>query len=700
MAKLHWDTETRGIINLKKVGSYRYFEHWATQFILSAFAIDDGPVQVWDMLREPVPKLFREAALDPSVTFCAHNVQFERSGCAIMGARTNVIPADVRAALRPRDRWNCTAARAAAVGLPRALENAAKALHLPVNKDLEGYKLMMQMCVPRAIDINGRPLWREHPGQIQRLGEYCVVDVETERALDHVLPELSDFERRTWLLTEAMNDRGVRVDDEFVVRAMLMIEEAEADLNTKISAYTDGAVPKITSVKKLKAWLETQGLEIDADDGIGKFAIRGWLEDDSLPDWIRDVLVFRQEGGKTSAGKYRAILERMNADKHVRGALLYCGAAATKRYSSRGVQLQNLPRGGTVKHLEAALECVMGQMPITIIRDAFGPPLVVASELLRPTFMAPDGYWLARGDYSQIEARILPWLAGEDDKLVLFKNFDTIVGHQENGDPIRKGPDNYKVTAAGILSLLRGRTIAPEEVTKEERQSYGKVPELACGYGGSVGAFQSMARVYAVNVSDTQADEIKTAWRVKNANIKQFWSDLETAAMECMRAPPGERFYAGKHISFRRNNKCLGMRLPSGGTLMFWYPRIEKRLMPWVDRDGNPVYRDAITFMGEDSQKHIWHRFAIYGGLLSAMATQGTARDVMCYALLALDDAGLIPIMTVHDEGLCLAKKAIYQTSKLAADAVEKIMLKMPPWLAGCPISADASAHERYLKAD
>lgn len=689
MTRAHLDFETRSRINLQKAGAYRYFADWSSQFILAAWAIDHEDPSLWYMLREPMPKRLREAALDGGVEFCAHNSGFERVAISIMGARPGVIPADVRAALRPRDRWNCTAARAAAVGLPRALERAAKALRLPVAKDIEGYKLMLQMCVPRALDINGIPLWREHPDQVRRLGDYCIQDVLTERALDDTLPDLTEFERKVWLLTEAMNDRGVLVDDEFVVRAMLTIEEAEADLNRKINAYTDGVVPKITSVAKLTAWLKAQGLVIDEDDGIGKYALKGWLEDDSLPDWIRDVLVFRQEGGKTSSGKYRAILERMNADMRVRGSMMYCGAAATKRWSSKGVQLQNLPRGGTVRNLEGALECVMGMMPISIIRDGFGPPLVVLSELLRPTFIAPEGYWLARGDYSQIEARILPWLAGEEKKLDVFRAYDA-----------GTGPDTYRVTAAGIIGMLEGRVIAPEDVTKEQRQGQGKVPELALGYAGGVGAFQSMARIYGVKVSDEQADLVKVAWRQNNPNVAQFWKDLETAAMDCMLAPIGQRFSAGKYISFRRTAKCLAMRLPSGSSLLFWYPEVRSTKMPWTDRDGNDVYRNAVTFMGEDSQTHVWRRFSAYGGLFAAMATQSTARDVMAYALVNLEERGLCPVLTVHDEGICQVSKSLYPEAKQAAKAVEDIMLIMPSWLDGCPVSADASAHERYLKAD
>jgi len=262
MTCAHFDVETRSRIDLRKCGQYRYFGDYSSQFILGAWSIDDDYPQVWNMLRDPMPKRFREAALEPSVTFKAHNVSYERVGIAIMGARTGVIPADVRKALKPLTRWSCTAARSAAIGLPRSLDSVAKALKLPVQKDEEGRRLMLKMCRPRALDAAGRPLWHEHPQQIDRLGEYCVVDVLTEQAVDKAVPELTEFERRVWMLTESMNDRGVMVDDAFVVAAILAIDEAESDLNKRIGEISNGAVTKITQVAKLKSGWKNKGWKL------------------------------------------------------------------------------------------------------------------------------------------------------------------------------------------------------------------------------------------------------------------------------------------------------------------------------------------------------------------------------------------------------------------------------------------------------
>lgn len=602
--KLYLDIETRSDIDLRASGQYVYAEGPRTQIILIAWAIDDAPIQVHVMLfGDPLPADLEAGLLDPEIELIAHNASFERILLSITGRR--YLPPPVIAALRPIKRWNCTAARAARYGLPRTLAGAAKALGLATQKDTEGHSLMLRMCRPWGIDEAGKYVWRESPAEIKRLGDYCVIDVAVERAIDCSLPNLSATERLIWQATERMNDRGIAIDEPLLMQMALLVEEAEIDVNDRLCATTKGAVPKVTNHKRLRDWLVAQGFPDIEKKGIGKAVLAEMLDGDVLPDLpvaVVDALVLRREGSKASSAKYRALINRSNRDGRVRGALIYCGAASTGRFSSRGAQLQNLPRGGVIKGIDRAIDRVMEGATLVDIRKEFGPPLFVASELVRPTFVASAAYWLARGDYAQIELRINAWLAGEYKVIQAFRDYDTILGVDEKGKPLRKGPDLYKVTAANMYG------IPIEDVTDRQRQS-GKVTDLACGFQGATNALKNMARIYGIKKSDEEFKADVDRWRESRPNIKRFWYALDEAAIECMSSPPGLTFPVRSGIYFKRTNRALAMRLPSGSSLLYWEPKLQVVQTPWGERE-------RVTFLAEDSVTKIWRRWALYGGLL------------------------------------------------------------------------------------
>lgn len=638
--KLHFDFETRSVVDLITAGQYAYAEHPSTQAILASWAVDDEPFKCWYILNgEPIPFELRLAFLDPTVTLVAHNASFERIISVIVGPRQGFFTPDIVEAIKKPERWSCTAARAAAVGLPRALEKVAMALYLKHQKDMEGHRLMLEMCKPHMIALDGTITWLEDTARIKRLGQYCISDGYAEREVDSELPELSPFEHETWCTTEKMNDRGIEVDETLVQRLMFLTKDATNYLNGKLHALSqlsitgswcgigsdnrecyqrDGdaalnehgmcthcggrplalhdtnLIPKVTNPKSIVRWLADYGIDTE-DSKIGKWIIAGLLEDEDIPPIVREVLILRRDGGKSSTSKFNTLMKRMNLDVRIRGALMYAGAAATKRWSSKGVQLQNLPRGGKIKKIADAISAVIGQMTIRDIEKNFGPPMVVASELLRPVFIAGEGCWLARADYSQIEARVNAWLAGEIKVLRAFAAYDR-----------GEGPDIYIVTASGIYG------VAPGEITKDDpRRQVGKVTILACGFQGGLNAFKSMARIYNVKISDEKAEEAKTNYRLDNPNIVSFWYDLNAAAVSCMQGQPGELHHVRTGIYFKRNDTVLTMHLPSGSNLVYWYPRLEMKPMPW---DANDL-RPAVTYYAEDSQKKVWRRFTAYGGL-------------------------------------------------------------------------------------
>ena len=348
-----------------------------------------------------------------------------------------------------------------------------------------------------------------------------------------------------------------------------------------------------------------------------------------------------------------------------------------------GAQLQNLPRnkvhGNILKVLENVLE---KEMTVQEIRAAYGAPMVVISELIRPMFIARKGYWIARGDYSQIESRVLAYLAGATEKLDAFRAKDA-----------GTGPDLYTTTAAKMFGVHYS------EIGDERRQT-GKLAELSLGYAGGSKAFLAFAKLYRIPVTEEQAEEYKIKWREANPLIVRLWHAMEKAAVRCLENdigiinPIAEDY--DNHIVpgmyFKRNKEVMVLRLISGRHLFFWYPRLEVVETPYGPKR-------AVTYATENKITRQWSREAVYGGLLAAMVTQGTStRDIMGVALDNMEKRNLRPILTVHDEGICEVPKDLY-SEKEAAKAVIETMLDMPEWAAGIPLAVEASANDRYAKA-
>jgi DNA polymerase len=736
---LHIDLETRSLVDLIKSGVYVYVENPYTEILCACYAMNDDEIKTWfPVLGEPAPQDLIEAILDPEVTIAAHNFAFERLLLIVVGRK--YLPANVIAAMKPHERWTCTAARSAAVGLPRSLDGSANALRITEQKDKEGALVMKSMCSPKRIDENGRPVFQFSREELDRLAAYCRVDVQVERAIDKQLPELSPFERKVWIATERMNDRGLGVDAALVERMAEFVKEAEAEVNAKINRITNGRVPKVTNTKKLKEWLADNDIVVDnvakntlkellskhfeyeealKEAGENEAVLNEQLLESALPGNVKEILLLRQSGGKSSAGKYKSIIARMNKDGRARGSFLYCGAQSTGRWASRGTNLQNLSRGNGIEvynqtalgiknkplDIDAAISAIIGGATVADIERDFGPPMICASDLVRPAFCARTGAWLVRSDYSQIEARITAWLGCEEKLLQAFRDYDA-----------GTGPDTYLITAALILSILRSPT-QPHEVSKADRQTFGKVPSLACSYNGGVNAFLAFARLYGVNISEEDAQTIVNAFRTANPGITAAWALFDRASKECVEAPPGQKFWAGTRpgdseiinkftgqpkfgninilprVYFKRDNRRMAMVLPSGRPIFYWYPKMEDVTTSWG------AVKKSITYMAIDSQSQQWRKFSLYGGLAFQNAAQALARDYAANALVLLDECNLFPVLTCHDEHGNEIPISRFRSKDDAISAVEACMLAEPFWAKDLPIAVDSSANFRYVKA-
>ena len=180
------DFETRSKVDIRAHGAHIYAQDPSTDVLCLALKKDNDRTVVWvperhrhmmrtwpEELLPVVSDAYMLAIIYSSDELHAHNAQFERLIFKYVMPR--VILREYEAKSLPDTIWRCTAAKAAAHALPRDLAGACAALNLPVQKDQEGYKVMMQMCKPTNA---GR--WVEDPQKFYKLASYCIRDVDAE----------------------------------------------------------------------------------------------------------------------------------------------------------------------------------------------------------------------------------------------------------------------------------------------------------------------------------------------------------------------------------------------------------------------------------------------------------------------------------------------------------------------------------------
>lgn len=695
MTAFHRDYETRSACDLKKTGASRYMRHPTTSIWCASYALGDGPVGVWSP-GEPVPAEFIEAEMDDDILAYAHNNAFEQLVEKHIAGPRHGLP------IFPLRRQRCTMVQAYAMALPGALEQLAPALGLDELKDAAGKRLMLQLSRPRKValatgfreipddclrvqemDDDGwevyetvagkhvaKVQWWNDSEKIVRLKAYCAQDTVVERHVGKRLRPLKDSEQALWELDQLVNQRGVFVDTELCRAAKAIVAKVEAAFDEEMQELTAYEVTACSNRNEIIRFIKKFGIDTES---IAKDQVEEILGRTDLDPKARRVLELRKGAARASVDKINSLLAGMDTDKRARG-LLQFHAASTGRWAGRRFQPQN------IKRPDLDLEGV--QRAVKLLRtgdyesfnSVYDDPLSVVGDCVRGMIAAAPGHRIIACDYSNIEGRVLAWLAGEHWKIEAFKAYDR-----------GEGPDLYKVTAAAIL----GKPVS--EITKGERQSHGKVPELACGFQGANGAFRSMAVVYGVDLEEDVVTDIVAGWRERHPATKQYWYDLERAAIDAIEQP-GVKFTVGR-ISFKKVGSFLFMRLPSGRLLSYAYPRMTMKEMPWKDNSGNPVRKLCFSYMGLDSYTRKWQLCFGYGGLFAENATSGTARDILADAMPRLEAARYPIVLTVHDEAV--AEPLIGHGS---LEEMKQIMATGPSWSDGLPIAVDGFEAEMYGK--
>ena len=640
------DFETCSPLDLKKVGIYRYTEEPRT--FIRCYAVKWGPRRGYFLDPAKAPAWLFDALEDDDVPVHAHNATVERLIIERICAPRYGWP------VPRRRRWRCSAAQARRLALPGALDKLGAALGMPeaLSKDKEGKRLIQRLSKPIKRTPDGF-VYDNDPDKLERFGQYCLQDVISEDAAEKAMLPMPDGEVRYWQLTEKINDRGVAVDTRLIRRLIHRANEATNELNERIRELTGGAVTALTNVAQIKQWLWDEfGVELTTLRKEDMNGLVGEANERGLPKRAVDVLKIRQAGAKSSVSKLLAILDRVSADGRVHGAFVYHGAS-TGRYTSMGVQLQNLVRD-VLKDFDAA------------IRDIDNFTLDQISKALRGCFIPKKGHIFVDADYSAIEARGVGWLAGCKKLLHIYRT---------HGDPYCE----------------MGTVIYGFHVTKANKweRFVGKQTILGCGYGMGVEKFEAQCIKFGKPVGYATAEKAVKAYRSEFPEIPQLWRDMEDAAIDAV-LNPGETYRIPNGlIAFRVVSGYLQMALPSGRRLFYKDPFIR-----YEDKSRTGRKRPVLWFWGINPRTKQWAPEKTWGGTLTENAVQAISRDLLFHAMERLENEDEIPIvLSVHDQ---IVGEVLEVDGPWAVKRVQRAMTELPAWARGFPVEAEPKIAQRF----
>ena len=664
VSTVHLDFETYSEINLKISGAYVYAAHPSTLALCLTYKIDDGIVKSWmpDIDGYDCPPDLADAIKRGAVLKGWH-VNFER-----LIWRHVMVAKHGWPAVPDDDQWVCTMAKAAACGMPLGLDDCGAALGIdaPFRKDKRGKALLDLLSKPGKA-TKTRPAGRRRDEMKElHLVSYCAQDTRAEYAIDRRLPDLPPDEQKVFRLDRKVNDRGLRFDLPLVRALRRIADEALAHANTAMTIATGGEVRAVTETARLVEWARVFGWE---GDSVAKEHVEAALADDGLPDEVRAAFTIRAEAGKSSARKLDTMLACTDDLGYARGLFQYHGAS-TGRQAGRLIQPQNFPRpslkGANGKPLALDFDLLaVGNW--RLVEAIYGPgtALVVVADALRGTIIPSPGNHLPRADLSAIEARVVLWLAGHDDAMMIFAAGKCIYCEQ--------------------ASALTGRTITRAD---PERQ-HGKTIILGCGFQMGWRKFQATAAKVGWILTDEQAQEAVASYREKWWRVPELWTGLNRAAVNAVRNP-GRKF-SYRCIDYQVRGEWLLCRLPSGRTLKYYQPGLV------VDPDKEWAGEQVVywTMRQIPGRQRIWSQVTGYGGMWTENIVQAIARDVMMHGALLAEDAGYPIVLQVHDENG--ADAPLHLPAKGIADC----MSVTPSYLPGLVLAAEANAEgtgQRYGK--
>ena len=728
---LYLDTETFSEADLKKVGSYAYAEHPTTEVIICTYAVDDGPVEVWDCTSEPVMPISLRVALRNvmrgRMKIVGHNfLMFDR---LIM---KHCWGFDI-----PVSNTIDTMIWAFRHALPGSLDALCEVLGVSADnaKDKRGKALIQRFSKPTPKNYKIRRYTAEtHPDEWALFIKYAVSDITAMREVFHKLPRWgnSGFEDRVLELDQLINDRGFKVDVALAEAAIEAVEKHKAQLQEEAQRKYGGSLTGKDFLPILCELAPAHRIH-----NAQKSTLHDLLADDDLPDDARTIIEMRLGAASTASTKYNPLLLGRSSDDRRRGCLQYGGAKRTLRWAGKGFQPQNLARG---YYHDDELDKGISALLKGRAHRRFDVAKLTASTV-RSCIIPEVGHKFVVADYSNVEGRGLAWLAGEETAL----------------DTFRDGLDIYCVTAGKMFGM------DPDDIKKnfKEIRQIGKACELGLGYEGGVGAFVTFAKNLGLDLIEMAktmdgtfpdhiwsatargyewariqeakrpphpgekddrpsyildkkvwrtCDAIKRMWRESHPETVAFWRDLKDGILAAVRNP-GREFWAGAHL--RRNGErairiwrtvefdssgrkvpgwWLCVELPSGRILS--YPGIGVSVTKETDEDGRVNTNVRIKYQGENQLTRQWTTLYTHGGKACENIVQALCRDLLAYAMINVEGGGYPIVLSVHDELVCETP----DTPDYTVPELEKLMCALPEWAEGFPLVAEGAEMKRYAK--
>jgi len=728
---VYQDFETQSLLDLTVTGSLKYVLDTSTRALLWSWAIDDDPLKLWcpDLSAELVPEVWtyvkgRMAAIGACPVEVVEALQ--RPDTYIVGWnepfdfkvwRQVVVPDHDWPDIRLEQTLDAMA-QGQASNLPGSLDFAGRALGLGT-KTIGG-KAIMKRFADAAQPLPGSPadieaLMAKGYSRERAVAtaieswalylDYSVQDTELMRDVWKCTRPLDRDEWFSYWTSERINDRGMLADLDVCAGAMAYREEEAAHVVEQVKTITNGAIAGPTFTAQINAWLyerlpdDLREFMVKArDEETGeatrltgaKDVMTRLLEEIELSDTppadeVIDLIEVLQFGRASSAVKFEKIYNQAVVDdapgqnRHVGrlcGSYVFNGAGQTGRFSSRGVQVHNLPRSFLPEELDV-LDMVAARVPIAKLRE-IGPIPSVLSKLIRPTFIAPQGKVLVWGDWAAIEARVNPWLADsrEAEKAVLA--------------PYRNGEDLYILNAEPIFNIpadvIRERYENGDPEAKGMRQA-SKIASLALAFLGSVGALRTMARGYGMRLSNEEAKVIVDGWRDRNGWARRFGDKAERAAFDAMRHP-GTMYKAGR-LTYQFLPGLMG------GTLLCYLPDGRPITYPKakiIKQEKFGKEQDTITYLHGMGRRSLWNGLQIQGG------TQATAASILRSTLdrLEVEEKEAEIVLHTHDE---VGGEVDEATAGAFAERLSATMVRGFEWSEGLPLAAEISTSWFYTKA-
>lgn len=657
MKDLFIDVETYSSVDLSSAGAYKYIASPDFEILIIGYAVDNGPVVSIDLLQDGIEtaefETFIELLTNPNIRKHAHNAVFERLAFKRVGY-------DI-----PAKEWYCTSVLAAYCGLPLSLDQVSKVLDLE-NKKQETGKLLIKYfsCPCKPTKVNGgrtRNYPVHAPEKWDMYIEYNRYDVLAEREIYQKLfkYQIPETERRLYVLDQAINDRGIRIDRELAESAIVVDTVYTEQLTQQARNLTHLDNPN--SVIQLKSWIKQEtGEDVDS------FA-KGAIDDlyDRFLEYpkVHELLDIRKKLAKTSIKKYYAMINCAGDDDRVRGTFQFYGANRTGRWAGRLLQLQNLSKNH-VNNIELVRELIRKRDWETV-EMLYDDVADILSQLVRTALVAAPGKVFSVADFSAIEARVISWLADEDWRMEVFKGDGKI--YEATGSRMFNVP---------ISSITKG----------SELRQKSKIAELALGYEGSVGAMKRMGGE-KMGLSDTEMASLVRKWRSANPAIVEMWHDFDEASKEAVRNK--KPISCTRHnIIFDCDDDYMTIQLPSGRKLFYKNPHFKD------EYKGHKLLR-TLYYDGLIQTTKQWGPIDTYGGKLTENIVQATARDLLGNSMLALADKGFEPVCHIHDEVLCEVPE---NSAQLEYEKMAAVMSLPPTWALDLPLRADGYITPFYKK--